>query len=81
MQQSGDGMTARVLEMADVMANIRKGEEHVLFFQITGVQPELSGLPSVHLMQTALEVSKDIYRQQLRALSQEELRALGTLIN
>ena len=81
MQQSGDGMTARVLEMADVMANIREGEEHVRFFQITGVQPELSGLPSVHLMQTALEMSKDIYRQQLRALSQEELRALGTLIN
>jgi hypothetical protein len=26
-------------------------------------------------------MSKDIYRQQLRALSQEELRALGTLIN
>ena len=81
MQQSGDGMTARVLEMADVMANIREGEMHVLFFQITGVQPELAGLPSVNCMQTALELSKHIYRQQLRALSQEELRALGTLIN
>jgi hypothetical protein len=74
-------MTARVLEMAEVLATISQGEEHVRFFQITGVQPELLGLPSVHLMQTALEVSKDIYRQQLRALSQEELRALGTLIN
>jgi hypothetical protein len=32
-------------------------------------------------MEAALNMSKDIYRQQLRALSQEELRALGTLIN
>ena len=80
MNQSGSGMTERVVRLAGVLADITQGEEHVRHFQMTGVQPELSGLPSVDLMQTALEISKDIYRQQLRALSQEELRALGTLI-
>ena len=80
MQQSGDGMTARVLEMAEVMQAIKQGEVDVEYWHAIGAQPG-PAFPSLAFMEAGLEISKDIYRQQLRALSQEELRALGTLIN
>jgi hypothetical protein len=76
MNQSGGGMTARVVHLAEALADITQGEEIVWLMK----QPELCDLPSVEVLQGILEEAKDCYRQQLRALSQEELRALGTLI-
>jgi hypothetical protein len=73
-------MTARVVELAEVLAHIKQGEADVEYWHAIGAQPG-PAFPSLAFMEAALNMSKDIYRQQLRALSQEELRALGTLIN
>jgi hypothetical protein len=80
MNQSGSGMTERVVHLAETLEDITQGEEIVRFMNITGTQPELCDLPSVEVLQGMMEEAKDCYRQQLRSLSREELRALGTLI-
>ena len=83
MQQSGNGMngmTPKVLELAQVLKDINEGESIVATLHATGAQPELCGLPSLDFLEAALNVSKDIYMQQMRTLSAEELRALGTLV-
>ena len=77
MQQSGNGMTARVVELAQVLKDINQGESIVESLHTTG---EPRGLPSVDVLEGLLNEAKDIYMQKLRTLSQEELRALGTLM-
>ena len=79
MQQGGNGMTARVVELAQVLKDINQGESIVESLHATGAQPGPCE-PCLDVMEAALNLSKDIYMQQLRKLSPEELRALGTLI-
>ena len=82
MQQSGNGMngmTPKVLELAQVLKDITQGESIVESLHATGAQPGPCE-PSLDFMEAALNVSKNIYMQQLRTLSPEELRALGTLM-
>ena len=77
MQQSGNGMTARVVELAQVLKDINQAESVVESLHTTG---EPRGLPSVDVLEGLLNEAKDCYMQQLRNLSPEELRALGTLV-
>jgi hypothetical protein len=80
MNQSGRGMTQRVVELAEVMVHLKQAEADIEYWHATGAQPA-PGVPSLAFMEAALEVSKDTYRQQLRVLSQEEMCALDRLIN
>ena len=80
MQQSGNGMTARVVELAQALKDINEAEDIVEFLHTTGTQPELCGLPSVDVLEGIVNEGKDCYMQQLRALSPEELRALQMMI-
>ena len=77
MQQSGDAVTQRVVALVEVFAMLNLMESKLDQLHATGAQPG----PSLDRMEAALNVSKDIYMQQMRALSQEELRALGNFIN
>jgi hypothetical protein len=77
MQQSGDAVTQRVVALVEVFAMLNLMESKLDQWHATGAQPG----PSFDRMEAALNVSKDIYMQQMRALSQEELRALGNFIN
>lgn len=79
MQQSGNGMTQKLVELAQVLKDIKQAEAEVEHWHATGAQPGPCE-PSLDFMEAALNMSKDIYMQQLRTLSPEELRALGTLI-
>ena len=80
MQQSGNGMTQQVVELAQVLKDIKEGESIVDFLHITGTQPELCELPSVDVLEGMLNEAKACYMQRMRTLSPEELRALGTLV-
>ncbi len=77
MQQNGDAVTQRVVALVEVFAVLKLMESKLDKWHATGAQPG----PSLDRMEAALNVSKDMYMQLMRALSQEELRALGTLIN
>ena len=73
-------MSPKVLELAQVLADIRRAELSVELLHATGAQPP-PGVPGVDLLEAVLHSAKDCYVQQLGALSPEELRALGTLIS
>ena len=82
MQQSGNGMngmTPKVLELAQRLKDISQREGVVAFLRITGTQPEFCGLPSFDVLEHLLNTDKDLYMQELRELSPEERRALLTL--
>ena len=77
MQQSGDAVTQRVVALVEVFAVLKLMELKLDKLHATGAQPG----PNFDRMEAALNASKDMYMQLMRALSQEELRALNSFIN
>ena len=73
-------MSPKVLELAQVLADIRRAELSVELLHATGAQPP-PGVPGVDVLDALLNEAKHCYMQQLCVLSPEELRALGTLIS
>ncbi len=80
MLENGNGMTARVVDLALVLQDIKQAEADVEHWHATGAQAG-PDVPSLAFLDVVLNCAKDRYMQQLRALSQGELRALVTLIN
>lgn len=75
-----NGTTPKVLELAQELKDITQREGVMLFLRITGTPPEVCGLPSLDVLEGLMNRDKDLYMQQMRTLSPEELRALRTLV-
>ena len=72
-------MSQKVLELAQVLADIRRAELSVELLHATGAQPP-PGVPGVDLLEAVLHSAKDCYMQQLCALSPSELAELFALV-
>ena len=81
----------KVLEMAQAFGDIMHTEEAVNMLRATGTDADAfvdffnehqtePGLSSADVLEALLDEAKNCYRQQLRTLSAQELRMLGTLI-
>ena len=73
-------MSQKILELAQVHADIRRAELSVDLLHATGAQPP-PGVPGVDVLEAVLNSAKHGYIQQLCALSPSELAEFFALIS
>ena len=72
-------MSQKVLELAQVLADITRAELSVELLHATGARAP-PGVPGVDVLEAVLHEAKNCYMQQLCALSPSELAELFALV-